>query len=345
MTQPCSACQKKCVACTFAAVTDPPDNTSIVSKPTPEPASFDDNTWGEIAFLPFAEPFDDFAPDLLQSNSWLDPATIAYGELNFVSTPVVSEQPAITLRFLEGFTRNKGLIDSFDCGTEPQRVLARRAFKSKLESQHPVTLSHDPLRMTCHQLVSLVEEVLTIKPRNSAVTMTWSPVVGALCMEFFSPFHIRLYLELYWALWHSNVNILHRPTFDPTAVKAVLVAAMVIIGASVSPEAADRENAKMWFNAVEEAVFQDNDFCNDVEDPRVSPFAGKLQSLQAAYIVCLFQNWNGTDASKRRIRRFRYGNMIAVSSYSEARALHAALIWTRLQEILALATRGIHHIS
>lgn len=39
----------------------------------------------------------------------------------------------------------------------------------------------------------------------------------------------------------------------------------------------------------------------------------KVQALQAAYIVCLYQNWEGGDAGKRRIRRFRFGTMVAVS--------------------------------
>ena len=46
----------------------------------------------------------------------------------------------------------------------------------------------------------------------------------------------------------------------------------------------------------------------------------KIQALQAAYIVCLYQNWEGTDVSKRRVRRYRFGTVIAVCSH--ARTLH-----------------------
>jgi hypothetical protein len=38
----------------------------------------------------------------------------------------------------------------------------------------------------------------------------------------------------------------------------------------------------------------------------------KVQALQAAYAVCLYQNWEGTDISKRRIRRYRYSTVVAV---------------------------------
>ena len=79
----------------------------------------------------------------------------------------------------------------------------------------------------------------------------------------------------------------------------------------------------MWFNCVEEMVFTDDDFCSDTEPSspgsEVSQPANvlasrrKLQALQAAYIVCLYQNWEGTDASKRRIRRFRFSTVVSVS--------------------------------
>ena len=76
----------------------------------------------------------------------------------------------------------------------------------------------------------------------------------------------------------------------------------------------------MWFNCVEEMVFTDDDFCSDVEPSNetselVSAVAGwrKLQALQASYVVCLYQNWDGVDASKRRIRRHRFSTVVSVS--------------------------------
>lgn len=70
----------------------------------------------------------------------------------------------------------------------------------------------------------------------------------------------------------------------------------------------------MWLNCVEEATFADDDFNRDP----VSPFQPvhelkKIQALQAAYMVCLYQNWEGTDASKKRIRRHRFSTVLSVS--------------------------------
>ena len=93
---------------------------------------------------------------------------------------------------------------------------------------------------------------------------------------------------------------------------------LTVLGASVSPNEADHEQAKMWFNCVEEMIFTDDDFCNDSLDgtstPGLDPSVNmsKIQALQAAYMVCLYQGWEGTETSKRRIRRFRFSTVISV---------------------------------
>jgi hypothetical protein len=90
----------------------------------------------------------------------------------------------------------------------------------------------------------------------------------------------------------------------------------------VSPDSEDSEDAKMWFNCVEEMVFTDDHLCSDTiiagidDQPTTCSILSsrrRLQALQAAYIVCLYQNWEGTDISKRRIRRYRFSTMVSVS--------------------------------
>jgi hypothetical protein len=89
----------------------------------------------------------------------------------------------------------------------------------------------------------------------------------------------------------------------------------------MSPDLVDAEEARTWFNCVEEMVFADDDFCRDIEPPAVldinAPLATtetmhKLQALQAAYLVCALQNWEGADSSKRRIRRHRFSTLVSV---------------------------------
>lgn len=84
----------------------------------------------------------------------------------------------------------------------------------------------------------------------------------------------------------------------------------------MSPDMPDNEDARTWFNCVEEIVFIDDDFNSDAicsTSNNMSIHRRKVQVLQAAYIVCLYQNWEGTDSSKSRIRRNRFATLVSVS--------------------------------
>jgi hypothetical protein len=83
----------------------------------------------------------------------------------------------------------------------------------------------------------------------------------------------------------------------------------------------------MWFNCVEEMVFTDDDFCHDpLTDQSTMVLnqitnTSKIQALQAAYIVCLYQGWEGTEASKQRIRRYRFSTVISVRHSSPSKSV------------------------
>ncbi|KAK3329158.1 hypothetical protein B0H66DRAFT_14919 [Apodospora peruviana] len=272
------------------------------------------------------------------------------------SSSSLSDYHNYFFHFLYDFTSRSGLVSSFDCATLSQREqIISYSQRSYLEQQLelPITGSdffnpaeehiplptpniaiadgsvswpswlHNPIVVKLQQIVLLVKEVVTVKPNNSTVTLTWSPTLEQRCLEFFSPSRFSRFIDLYWSVWHPNVSIVHRPSFDPTSSKAILLAAMALIGACVSPDPIDNEDARMWFNCVEEMVFTDDDFCSDTEPgsptTEVSPPASvlasrrKLQALQASYIVCLYQNWEGNDTSKRRIRRHRFSTVVSVA--------------------------------
>jgi hypothetical protein len=89
---------------------------------------------------------------------------------------------------------------------------------------------HDPLMIKLQQIIVLAKEVVTYKPRNSAVTVEWSPLLEQKGIEFFSPARVRKFLEIFWSVWHPNVNFVHRPSFDPTSCKTILLAAMAVMG-------------------------------------------------------------------------------------------------------------------
>lgn len=303
-TRPCSACEKKMAACTYSVGRD--KGQQILAWRAAETrdiledfTSFDIPNYEDLLLDHFAAVSSEMLDIFLQPN---------FGGNKSCLVP----KYAPSLQFLEGFTSNTGLVRSFDCGTESYRITVYSHFNNEIEKENCRQPTYDMLSLKSHEIVSLIKEVVQVKSRNSAVSLVWSMVLESMCARFFSPSRLRLYIELYWAIWHPNVPFIHRPTFNMQNAKAVLLAAMAVIGACVSPEQSDYEEAKTWFNCVEEMVFQDDDFCADSEDACLFPAVARVQSLQSAYLVCLYQHWEGSEASKRRIRRFRYSTVIAV---------------------------------
>ncbi|KAJ5950516.1 uncharacterized protein N7479_008929 [Penicillium vulpinum] len=92
---------------------------------------------------------------------------------------------------------------------------------------------------------------------------------------------------------------------------------MAIIGSCVLPNKRNDQNAEIWFDAVEEMVFDEESLQEEYLEARVNENANsksqRLEALQAAYLVCLFQNWEGSEIAQRRIRRRRYSTLVAVA--------------------------------
>ena len=166
-----------------------------------------------------------------------------------------------TFHFLADFTSRTGLVSSFDCGTVAQRREVVSSYFQALEGtdttgppasspesgeflvefQDPCedvasysaeweSWLDNPMVVKLQQIILRIKEVVVIKPRNSTVTLSWSPALEARCLDFFSLSRFGKFLELYWSVWHPNVNFLHRPTFDPTNTPSTLLAAMATIG-------------------------------------------------------------------------------------------------------------------
>lgn len=209
-----------------------------------------------------------FSRSFLEASSptWQDYLLLASESQVLRDNPLLDTSRSQSLQFLDRFTSNTGLILSFDCGTQEQRENV--AVQLEVESHQgigqtyapsnstslglqavvdspplldnlsdastvdciPINWLCDPLSLKTHEILLLIEEVVTIKPRNSAVTLDWSSALKNACLQFFSPANLRRFLGFYWAIWHPNVNYIHRPSFDPISAKPCLVAAMATIG-------------------------------------------------------------------------------------------------------------------
>lgn len=215
-------------------------------------------------------------------------------------------------------------------------------------------LFQDPLITVTRRIVAEIHDLSTNNFRRSATMKDCSSTTELSCLQFFSPLHLRKFLALFWNIWHPNCPFIHRQSFDPTTAKPSLVAAMAVTGsficplkvqfsdsrhqtgASVSPEPTDNELARTWFNSVEEMVFSDDAFCDDAPYcPLLNPVEGidKIQALQAGYLVCTYQNWEGNDNSKRRARRHRFNSLVSVCLQCSARSFTTDLTIFRPREM------------
>lgn len=184
---------------------------------------------------------------------------------------------------------------------------------------HALQWNSDPLTLKAVEMVSRIKEATMLKPRNSNISFMWSAVVEEACLRFFCPLNLRKFIDLYWISWYPHWPVIHKPTFIASEAPCTLVAAMILIGASYSPNIADRDNSRVWLNAVEEIVFSDEYFCDDPDmittayDRCAIISRRRLQALQAAHAICLCQTFEGDEASKRRARHHRFNAVVTVS--------------------------------
>lgn len=197
---------------------------------------------------------------------WQENCALASGSQVLRENQLLDTSTNHSLHFLDRFTSKTGLVLTFDCGTQEQREQVASALESETftptqqstistqsslsgmqldivsppllenisdsstEDCIPLNWLSDPLSLKTHEILLLIEEVVTVKPRNSAVTLDWSSALKNACLQFFSPSNLRRLLGMFWAIWHPNVNFVHRPTFDPVSAKPALLAAMALIG-------------------------------------------------------------------------------------------------------------------
>lgn len=219
--------------------------------------------------LTMAFRWSDFGADNLVANSGehdamalsdpnvLDHASPSWQDLIAMASegPPGPDNMHTSFQFLDKMTSNTGLAYSFDCGTPEERAQVLSSLEREVESECGASSSspssspevldmpgsplvdglslkwlNDPLSLKTHQILHLIKDVVMVKPRNSSVTLDWSPGLQQSCLRFFSPVNLRRYLGLYWAVWHPNVNFVHRPSFDSTSAKPTVLAAMTLLG-------------------------------------------------------------------------------------------------------------------
>ena len=183
--------------------------------------------------------------------------------------------------------------------------------------------SGDPLAIKTHEIVVGIKRAVLNKRRKSCIALTWSTLLEEVCYRFFAPSNLKTFLMAFYSIWEPNWPAFHMATFNVADAPSTLIAGMALIGACLMPDHISQNAAVPWFEAVEEWVFDDDNFCEDPmeHDTDDTKIRSKLDAIRAAYCVVLYQTWEGSEESKRRIRRTRYTHLINVSrsiGYSNA---------------------------
>ncbi|KIY01584.1 uncharacterized protein Z520_03136 [Fonsecaea multimorphosa CBS 102226] len=176
------------------------------------------------------------------------------------------------------------------------------------------TWANDPLATKTVEIVQAVETSAHGPKVDGSGVFDHSSSPGVSCIDFFSPPQLRKFLDIYWKKWYPNWPTIHRPLFDPLRTPSILIAAMTIMGACHSTTSQDCADSKLWANVVEKLVF------DELEQIKGGPCEvdrrNMIKLLQAACIMCIYQHWNGTNSSKKRIRRQRFVTLVSVSNYA-----------------------------
>jgi hypothetical protein len=274
--QPCRGCQAKAVLCRYTECFKRGNEADVSSTAHVPGRSWDlgkipahsaDNTIATAVvavdtaqdndlniFLQDAAPCFPTLSDGNDTLDWLNFLGVANDVYTTEQANVEALEGDRRFHFLYNFTSMTGLSETFECGQAEQRqrlAMSLSDERRNASSNNLLNHSHDglkdrrghksswlfdPLVSTIHDIVVRIKEVVLSKPRNSPITLSWTASIEEQCLDFFSPSNIRSCIASYWALWHPNVNFIHKPSFDPANAKASLVAAMVVIGKTDSDD-------------------------------------------------------------------------------------------------------------
>lgn len=179
-------------------------------------------------------------------------------------------------------------------------------------------LVQHPLELKSRDIVLGIREAVYDTPRRSRAAVNWSPKVEALCSLFFSPENLERFILAFWSIFYPNWPVFHRPTFSAAKKPATLLAAMALIGATMTSEKNDRDQAMRWADAVHCFVFSDPQLSDEPiaahgsDIDHLEPLA-RLDAIRAAFAMLLWMTWEGSPAQQKKARRQDFYQVVAAA--------------------------------
>jgi hypothetical protein len=196
--------------------------------------------------------------------------------------------------------------------------------------------------------VTRLRDGITQKPLSqSTYPRQWSSSLENDCLALFGPSTLRKFTEEYWSTWYIHWPVIHKATFRISTASAALVAAMVLLGASYSPHATTRARARYWADAVEAMVFADEYFGSATVFSALNAACLKerLRALQAGHAMCIYQTFEGNTMARRRARRSRFNEVVAVSFFPIHKFCTKYVVRWRVNSVSRMADTKISKTS
>lgn len=181
----------------------------------------------------------------------------------------------------------------------------------------PTQLYNDPLYFKAAEIWSLFDAVLSRSSKSSGQDQQHVAMSMTRVKDFFSVSNIRRFIDIFWTRWYPHCPIIHKPTFVPEHTIPVLVMTMSLLGACTSSLLEESQDARSLLDLAEEVVFQQVPFPDTIEqyENSATEICLRVNILQAGYLMCIMQKWEGNILAKQRMRRQRFPTIVAVSRW------------------------------
>lgn len=197
-------------------------------------------------------------------------------------------------------------IDSYLLGEDYLWSDGDRASVTRLNSPTRGDLVNDALRLQSSHIWDMLLPFCDEKQEGS-ITM-------ADIISFFSPENILHFIDIFWDRWHPHCLIFHKPTFRIESCAPLLLINMVLMGGCISPYKADRHIARSLLDIAEGIVFSQSMFSTAATRTEGTDQSHRTQisTLQARYLICIMQKWEGSNETKIRIQRDQFTKFVSV---------------------------------
>ncbi|KAI2780875.1 hypothetical protein F4815DRAFT_104246 [Daldinia loculata] len=214
-------------------------------------------------------------------------------------------QRPIRLQFLLNFTRTTGVNSSYNY-------------------RRPSMQPQSPVGVYSYRAVYISKGAGICRLLESTTRGTDFSQITSAANNIFSIEEMPKLLAIFWERWYPHCPIVHRSSFNLAFAHPLLVMAMVLLGAVMSPFLQHREQGRLLLDSAENAIFSSKIFdCDGYTDVDEVHNSGAVATFQAAYFICIMQKWEGNEVAKQRIRRYRFTALVsAVRSLGIPHATH-----------------------